>query len=526
MKGAPLLSPGTVEQAIFTWSHHRLEGGEGVGIADASPGLRNHIPWLNSLDLKGLRPFDPALCDEAHGYEGWRRLEANGALPVGNLTVAFRKIASAGDDGAFRNRFVVHLLVGRGEDLDLGTLAEDDPHWLRAEQCPLDEPPKLPTLSVEDLLPFRTDHDCATFDSVARQLLVDLLSEPGRSKTVEPVDVPALTKCLLVALPTALWSRVELGFWVGSQGPIGRIALHDHDGAGRREPTAPGLGGCALHARSEAIWAGLPPGRGTVAAFAASFGTTSVRCGGPVTFDFDGSARSDRVRAIASEIEDPAWDGTEPLDDLRAMRALTALERLPISAKGWLKVLDDDEIAAIFSGFDSSPGFSRVVQFFRDTSTPVEDIAASWRRTSLAAMGVGALALASGAEADGSIGVPDRLDLDELEKLVRFLRRHKDGIERLAILVREFAPDADARADIVAALQGVGAGTAEIFDGVLARAQLPPATQLEFMRDNLHLTVAWLGVSEDYREALELVLAERPRFSVQLGHRSIRVFDA
>jgi hypothetical protein len=531
MKRAPQPPRGTVEQAIFTWSLHKLGGGQGAGIADTSPGLRNHLPWLNSLDLNGLRPFDPTLCDEGHGYDGWRRLEANGALPVGDLTVVYRKIASAGDDGAGRNRFVVHLLVGRGDELHLGALTEDDPHWLRAEQCRLGDLPKLHTLSVADLRTYRAEHQCSTVDADAQALLVDFLCDPTRVKQIEPADIPALTTRLLVAFPAALWSQLRLGFWIGTHGPIARVGIGDSSSTGPPNLNVAGLDQCPFHARVEEYWARLSPDQTTFEAFAESFAST-VMPAQPVppvriaAAKLDGIAKQDRIRAIRVAISDPAWDGRRALNNLQAMRALAALERMAAPTGGWLGLLDDDEIAAIFGGLESGPGFSRAVLFFRNTATPMRDIAAGWRRTSLAAMAVGALSIAPSGGPEGSIGIPARLDANELQKLVRHLRRHEDGIEQLADLVRELAWSSQGRAGIVEALRGAGAGPAEIFGVVLTRAKLSPELQLEFIREDVESAVAWLEVPEDYREALRLILTERPRFSFQVLRHSVRVFDA
>jgi hypothetical protein len=535
---APAVSPGLVEQAIFTWSKHNLGGGRGLGIGEVSPGLRTHVSWLGSLDLNSLRPFDETLDSEADGYKGWEELSAVGAFPAGKLTVVYRKIASAGFDGAGRNRFLVHLLIGRSGDFDLGSIADDDPHWLRAEQCPLNRLPKLRTLRVTELRSRAAAHDCSALDRDARTLLEQLIREPN-GLTCAAGSSPPATR-LLAAVPTALWGQIRLGWWVGREGPVARVGPIGATAATAKvtadRTSRAGLDDCAFHSRVDEVWAGIPAAERSWPAFARVFGATDLRAGGSRSQaslkkeEMEHEAVADSRRrasaAIAAAIGASHWDGWRTLADWEAQRALAALERVPSPPDGWLSVFSGWELRALFAGIESNPGFARALRFLEHADAPTETLLARWRETGLAALGLAVLGRDVDPEPAGTWAVPKHVDPVELGKLVGYLRRSERGLDRLALLLTGgFAWSTEGRRSIISALLAVGATPREVFGIVLERAELPPRSQLDFIRENADLAGEWLGVPEKWLEAFRLGFAPRRRFPFPFLRHPSRVFD-
>ena len=524
LMGAPKVSPGLVEQAVFTWSKHNLGGGRGLGVGEVSAGLRSHVAWLGSLDLNSLRPFDDSLGSETDGYEGWEEMAAVGSFPAAGLTVVYRTIASAGLDGAGRNRFLVHLLVGRAGELDLGRVGDDDPHWLRAEQCPLNELPKLATLELNELIPRVVSHECAGFDDDVQKLLRRLISTPDGLTSKEAPGSSQLTAKLLAAIPTELWGQIRLGWSVGSEGPVaklGSLGAGEVDTAERSGVAGVGLDECAFHSRVDRIWAEIPAGERSWPVFTRVISSNGSPVGKPKIATEVWKTRSEPLAAsrqraalaIAEAIGVERWDVSGTLHDWGAQQALGALERTDRPTEGWLSVLDEKELQALFSGIESNAGFARALRFLKQPETPPELLIARWRETSLAVLGLAALGSGVDRISVGAWAVPRRPNDTELAKLVGYLRRSERGLDQLASLLNGgFASTAEGRGRIVRALLAAGATPRELFGSVLERAELPARVQLEFIRENVDLAAEWLGVPERWRETFRLGFISRRWF--------------
>ncbi len=515
------VASGRIEQAIYSWSKHNLSGSGGQGFTEVSPGLRDEVPWLEGLDLRRLRPFDEALVAQADGYEGWKRLVTIGAMSAGELTVVYRKIASAGSDRAKRNRFVSHLLVGNAAEFDLSSIARDDPHWLGAEEIPLDKPPKLSSLKIDDLTPRGAGHDCAVCDAVAREFLQRLISEPDGLHAAKSFPVAEPASVLLTAVPTALWPFIDLTWWVGSEGPVFVAGAAGRPDAGAASTVAragrAGLSDCAFHARVDQLWDGLAPSErsweGFVTAFAA---TRAARPKGAAPTP--GSPREELMATIAAAIGVTHWDGSGDMSDSQVLRVLGAVEKLPAASRDLVGQLSADELRAVLGGIESNGGFSRAIRFFEKTGVAGGTLETAWRETGIAVLGLALLSRDSSLDPVGSWAVPARVDARELEKLVRYLLRNEPGLDRIARLLNAgFAASPRARKDIVAALTAAGATPQRIFAQVLPRAELAAPTLADFVRENIEIFAAWRGLSEPYVDALRIGLTTpRRRFGFGL----------
>jgi len=514
-----VVSSGLVEQAIFTWSTSNLGSGSGQGIGEVSPGLSEHVPWLDSLDLDLLRPFSGEFAGGDDGYEGWEKLVAVGSLPVGELTVVFRSLASAGRDASGRNRFLVHLLVGRGDELDMGSVAVDDARWLTAEQCPLDRLPRLSTLKVSDLTPHRANHDCSKLDDEARELLKSLLESPAGAVRLQPSEA-SFTTTLLAAIPTALWGRLRVGWSVGTEAPVvsvGPIAEGNATVPLQPKVRLAGLESCALHREVDQIWDEIPAAERVWSSFARAYAvklgyrrSPSLEEKHQVAANTSGSLRGRALAEIASAIGAAAWDERRRLSEGEALRVLGCLESQAMDPRNLCDRLTLEELRALFGGIETNAGFSRCCRFFEIAAVDGDWLVRGWRETSLAVFGFGALKLVSEPNDRGAWAVPRRLDEIELEKLVGHLRRLDGGVDHLATLLSAgFASSAEGRRAVIDALEAAGAPAQEIFEIVLPRAALSPRMEAEFMRENLDLVIEWLGVPARSAEAFKFGFGRR-----------------
>lgn len=495
-----------VEQAIYTWSKVTLSGRKGQGFGAVSPGLMDSVTWLESQDLHRFQPLDRFLTSESAAYPGWREQVTLGCFAVGDLSFLYRKIPHAGRDGARRNRFVVHLLIGRREDLNLSTVAHDDPHWLTADQCPLNMLPGLSALALDEFRPVGP-HDCSTDDDPARALLRELVDGGGtmRREFAPPAPSQRLVSRVLTAVPAALWPSVELDWAVGAKGPV--VSMRVIDGAvAMGVASDPRTLACPLHAEVEEIWQRVGSGRRSWGGFAdavrASQAPQRAEEKRPSTDAQPTNPRAQVAASIAKTLVASTWDSHRRLDDREAMLALRAMERLPVPPDGWLAVLSGAELRAIFGGIESSAAFARATRFFEAAETPVSDLAAAWHNTGIAA--VGAALLSRDTRTLGPRwAVPRQLNQREIEKLVRHLRTSHHGLAKISLLIRGgFADDQGGRHAIVRAMRAAGATPREIYGRVLVDAQLASPQLLSFVREDINGVSEWLGLPEPYQRAL------------------------
>jgi len=522
---APSIQPGSLEQAVYTWSSRNFNNVRGQGIAEVSPGLGGAVRWLESLDLSRFRPFAPGHTSEATGYPGWKELVTVGSMALGRHTVVYRKIASAGEDGAGRNRFVTQILVGAAADLSLAAIADDDACWLSAAECPLDKIPKLSPVDASALTPRTAAHDCAEVDAAARAMLEDLIADPGRPRSAADLGPPGPAALLLTAVPSALWSAIDLTWWVGPDGPV--IAAGVGDQTLPQEAPAPAtiersqLHDCELHHEIEEVWGWLTGERRDWKNFAAAYSGRSGRKP-PIASQVGdlpaASPRADLLALAASVSGEGDWGGEEaaPFNAQQALAFLKGVDRLAGTAPDLTSLLDPGEIRALFGEVADNSSLSRVARYLQET-VPPRALEAAWRDTSLAALGLATLLNEDEEGRGGNWALPRRVDEGEMVKLCRYLLRSEAGIVQLGrLLGGGFAATATSRRRFVTALREGGAQRRHVFGEVLPAADLPAAVLADLVRENLDEFVAWCGISDPYAEALRAGLGQRRRRSWRL----------
>jgi hypothetical protein len=213
------------------------------------------------------------------------------------------------------------------------------------------------------------------------------------------------------------------------------------------------------------------------------------------------------VTAVIAEIlGDPHWTPERVLSNSEADLALRALAKLPLPQAGWLAVLEADELSAILSRVESRATLVAAARFLGGADIETRELVGAWQQTSLAVLG---LAVLEREEDDDALpdgwALPRAVDARQLRRLVAQLLTSEQGLVRLALLVRSgFAASPSGRRELMRALTATGAQPRHVFEDILARAELPPALLLEFMRD-----ARWLDLPGPYTEALRLALVRR-----------------
>ena len=494
----PSIDPGRVEQGLYTWSSHNLIRPKGEAFGKVSPGLRNHIRWLEKACAARFA-LNERLADggEVKPYQGWRGFVATGVLRAGAVNIVYRKMANGGRDGVGRDRYVVHALVGRSDEFDLAAIGDQGAPWLEAEECPLDALPSLASLDVAELSPWRPAIARATLDDSARPLLEQLVASPGGLRVdQEPADPPAdLVARLLVALPTALWPCVELDWFVGAEGPVARIRVRRDVSPHRAAPHRADAVDGALHRLVEDVWAELPRSDRTWDGFAMGFtrierqlaarGQAAEQVAGEQAKRRAADERSAKQKAAkqnaasekaarakpatrepgsalparltppqrptrpppdcalrgraASELAAIAsgltWPPPRSLVDGEVHLAASRLEQLDGSPQAWMGLLGNaDPLRALLKNAEKPSTVIAATRFLDTIGVATADLVAMWHETGLAVVGV-ALLLRDPAERTGDRwALPKLVDQRQLHTLVKHMLRSARGRERVGAL--------------------------------------------------------------------------------------------
>lgn len=272
----PTLRADYIEQAVFAWTNRTITNARGQGFAAVSDGLTQATSWLQSLDETHFELLDQSINSRSRAYEGWRSFSSVGYFRDGEIGIAYRKMANGGVDGSKRPRHVVHLLMGLASEVNISmALLLDERHWLRAEDCPIDMPLRLHSLSRSmlqwNLAPVR--HKCDHVDRIANGLLQDVLNQKaGEWIQLRPEEVATLAASIHITMPDVCRQTLELDTFVGMNGPVGYLRIADVDAswdanagvgavgedASLRTALEAKLTSCVLHKELSPIWPLVP----------------------------------------------------------------------------------------------------------------------------------------------------------------------------------------------------------------------------------------------------------------------------
>jgi hypothetical protein len=508
----PKIQVGEVEQAVHAWTKVGVKG-KGQGFAGQSPGLRNSIGWLSSLDSACLRVFENGI-DASEAYPGWESLVAVGAITSGDTRVIYRKTAKVGYDASNRPQPMVHMLVGRAEEFDLAAISALDSHWLTEESYSPDRIPRLETLSLSSFEPLVAGHDCEDDDADVRGILEELLSPAHTVRRELEADPAAPTRFinkLLAAVPTGLWGSIELAWTVGQNGPVATAKATTYSAAPAVDGRAgrAGLASCALHAQIDELLSGLGDGRRSWLGFSEAFrrGTSGGGAHRQSLPSMTGKGGSSAMSARADWL-----NHREPIGDLEAQRTMIAIADQPTPEGGWTGDLSGDDLRALLGQLEVG-SIPQALIFLDEKRAPTKGLAVAWRETGLAPLGI---ALIVRRPEHGTKWktweLPKHLPLGEARKLAGHLSKTDHGLDDLVWMLREgILEDDHMRRTMVAALEGVDPRPEFLFKTVLLRSGIiRPSQLLQVIDDDVDRLATWLDLDDRYRDALRLGL-RRPR---------------
>jgi len=116
----PHLSPGVIEQGIYTWSSSNLNGVQGRGFGAASRGLLRHVKWLGELDQEHFRlstaGYRTALTDTKAGSS--TALSDRSELTPAVSSIGSRRGQKTIPKNGRAVHVRVHLAIGKAGQLD------------------------------------------------------------------------------------------------------------------------------------------------------------------------------------------------------------------------------------------------------------------------------------------------------------------------------------------------------------------------------------------------------------------------
>lgn len=528
----PTLAPTILEQAVFAWTTRTVSNVKGEGYAAVSDGLTRAVPWLESIDVDHFRLLDRGIPGTAEAYTEWREFASVGYLRLGNVGIAYRKMAKGGIDDMKRYRHVVHLIVGSAAEVNLSfalLLAEDD--WMAVESCPVGMPMKLPQINLHDLrfAVSRVEHDCARADMVSRNLVERLIDDRVGSRTQLGSDelelLPAIAHS---AIPEACRTTLALDCFVGASGPVGYLQIGESantDGGLRRElevALGEALASCALYQELSPGWQNLPNGERAWSAYAAQLHGTAVTAGADSEKD-EASVAAD-LGTFSQAVSPSLSKAQKLLINVRIQRPIESVVDLELNedeALAFLWRCQKDGVAGpdvlnltywslreIFGLVKSSKGYRAVLDFMQSSDHDL--ITRKWRETGLGVLGYVALqkwSTEADDRADAAL-LPDRRLLEQLKVLVGHLITNEDGIQKLSILLRHgFASEREFRRLYLDSLGD--RGRRFLYSTIVPNAGLPTDQLLDFIRESFGDWCSFYHIPDDQAEAIRSALFRR-----------------
>lgn len=535
---SPDLAPGTIEQVIYTWSEINRGGGKGLGFGAVSPGLASHVGWLNSWPK---RNFDLLVegTSRSDTFEGWHDVVTEGAFGIDDYNIVYRKMSDGGVDSVGRDRFVVHALVGRRDDIDLARVSADCDVWLSAQDCPLNDLPALDSLSTGDLQPrvLVSGEEDEEEDDHALRLIEKFSANAGDLVLGQerPETLDRLVSVLHIAVPTALWPDLEMTTLLARRGlevtatVRQRPETRAQSTSARRESS--GMGTSNLHRIVDQQWtlaAGTTwegfvadlPKRLKTRSLASPAGTGSARPSGSA------DPRESFRLSVAAALGSPTWDFDADLGDEQLGAVLYHHEDAHILG-AWMAAATGDELRAVFAASEQRQTFARVNDLVSAAVLDTPSLADAWRRSVAAPLGFALLSRDVSA-LDPNWAVPPghaSQHHEDVRRLVEQLVTSEAGKAGCySLFTGGIATNNDWRPVAISALLKAGddPGTRDfVFGKLLVGTNVDPRALCEAVADHLDEFGQWLELPEPYRQALEHGL-NRPSWIWRLLKNSTR----
>lgn len=535
----PDLGPGQIEQAIFTWStRNPVTGVMGQSFGAVSAGLKGRGAWLQAIDTSVLQARGNSLGNWSQAYPEWRQFNATCTTTLlGGLVAVYRKIADAGTDPNGRVRSLAHCLIGAQDSLHLASVDPGDTHWLTAEDCPLDNLPKLQSLRSADLRPRRVGaggHTCEYDDDASRQYLKLLID--GRGTMTLDGELALVGRfvedALLTALPVDLWRAIRNDWFVTEQGPVCHVSVAPEMGRRsgvaeqRQSLAAAGLSGCSLHEQVERAWASSSGKDAWLTLSAIGRKTPPERPTAKVLASAPASASSniavDSPRRLVEELVSRStgattWtvsdDESYDLTDAQLRQVVPLLAKTPSSTRAWLGSLTVRELWKLFSGAKSHLVCNRTDAMLERIDFPTDELHGIWRRSGIALFG---FAVTKRVHDDPKVlnvaawAGTRIVDREEIGKLLKWVVASDSAFGHVATLLKGgliAAPEL--RSIVIPSLVEAGCRYPVFFRTVLPSADLGSNTLVEVIRELPTEFADAFSIPDCYVDALRRALPPR-----------------
>jgi hypothetical protein len=509
----PAPSRGVVEQVLYTWSSRNIGSGKGVGFGAVSIGLRQYSEWLRTWPTARFEPAAPGV-SAREAFTGWREAITHGAFAVGDWNVVYRKMPHVGQDGAGRDRFVVHALVGHPDDVSLAAVASDSSIWLQPMDCALDDLPRLQARTPAELERRRLEHDDDVEDSLAGELLRALQENGGRLQVsaLDSTDAERTIRLAHIALPASAWPHLEVTSMLDRDGVTMTLVLVT---SRPLSATANGnaLASCEFHRRVETSWTGsggwesllrLPP-----TLVAPEGGSAAVREMQPTTYLGELGRRAAGIRE---------WHFNSPLDDAAAAKLVAEPEAVSSIAE-WFDSASQRELRAVFGGAEAPRVVVELGRVLARGDIDTTGLVNAWRSATIAPAAIAALMRRD--EAQFPVSAVPAVKADEAHTDIRVLASYlaHSPRESVTFFAAGIIADRMWRRVFIESLLEAGARPGFVFDELLEGAGADERIYCEVALDHLDAFAEWLRLPDRYRDAFRVGLT-RPSWLNRLFDRS------
>ncbi len=473
-------------------------------------------------------------------FPAWRETITFGCFAVDDCNVVYKCMPDGGLDAVGRDRYVVHLLMGHRDDLDLAAAGPDCDVWLSASECTVDALPSLAAVPASRLRARQFSHD----EQCDHALALDLVEQFRSNEAALPVrDLPGadfdhFVSHLHVVVPTSLWPDVELVTDFTADGLTGCVSVHPRNATGpkpRARAAAAGLAGCAFHEHIDELWSSTQRTSwtefvdGLTQPMVLSRPGSHASLTGPAEApSASASAHRETVtagvagmRAVVREaIGSTSWDYDRSLDDRGLQRVCGILGQNYDLFARWCREASGSELRMLLGEVDDRRTFVGVRSLA--AATPSIELQNGWRRSAAAPL-AWVLVGRGPNPLDDQWAVPSlAADAhgDDARRLAKQLIAGDDGHEQCVTLFRRgLIRDGPWRKAMIDGLLDADANRDNVFRRLMVDAGADETILCDVALDHLDAFAAWLNMPPEYREAFRQRLVVKPSlFSRILEH--------
>jgi hypothetical protein len=512
----PKLHPGTVGQALYTWSNSTIAGSSGVGFVEISPALSGSIEWLRRLQPQAFRvhletslvPYDHT--EQKFSYVG--RICRNGCQ------IVFCKTDRAHRDDKGRDHSLVHALFSVDPGFDLSSVVRiPSSVWITGSAG--HNWPSLSDMTGKEVGMFRSgehrvtptdpDHDCDHDDHRAKAILQEFADSTRDSKRAAVLTTwyPELNYDLLRIIPESLWSYAELEHFREQGEVTARITISvPIVGSNRvdveRSPQ------CQLKQSVRRAESRLYQPNGGMRAFAqAALGMEKKSADGAPkevarTIEF-GPLTPEELSGRISELLNAGGGVGDRLTEASASSVAAQIRGAGGDVAATILEADQEALTVLLATTVGSHEVSRWASYLADLT--VEDLLELWRRSRIGLF-LGLLLLRQPEERSLRQGVlaSSGVEPRATAQIMLWLATRPEAADHFAVLFRNGLAETENSRQFLA--RTLAARSQFLFDAVLPKAELSRECHLDFIRFAFKEWALLRGLSGPDADSIEVLL--------------------